>query len=57
MAFKLSLLADVFNCKFKMAKEPLGTGTLTAFDVNFPLSFGNALVAAACSASFSDNHI
>jgi len=32
----LSLVVDLCNCKFKIAKDPFGTGTLTALEVNFP---------------------
>ena len=41
IALTISFVTLVRNCKLKMAKEPFGTGTLMAFDVNFPSKAGN----------------
>ena len=35
-----------FNSKFRIAKEPLGTGTRIAFDVSFPSNAGKAFATA-----------
>src|SRR5690606_17013992 len=35
-----------FNSRFKMAREPLGTGTRIAFDVSFPARTGNTFATA-----------
>ena len=50
MCFIIALIASVVisepNLRCRMAKEPLGTGTRIALDVNFPFNAGNALATA-----------
>ena len=47
MLFKSSTVVSFLSSKLSIAKEPLGTGTLMAFEVNFPSKEGNALLTAA----------
>jgi hypothetical protein len=42
--------------QFKKPKEPLGTGTRIAFEVNFPSNEGNAF-ATAYRRRFGNHHI
>src|SRR5690606_41869639 len=47
---RTSLMASTvvlfFNSKWRMARDPLGTGTLMALEVNFPLRLGRARATA-----------
>src|SRR5690606_9208028 len=46
MVLILSLVVLFLTSKWRMAKDPLGTGTRIAFEVNFPFKEGKALATA-----------
>ena len=46
MVFIPSGVVVLLSSRFRMARDPLGTGTLMAFEVSFPESAGRALATA-----------
>lgn len=46
MAFNSSLLVSFSSSKFKIARDPFGTGTRIALEVSFPSKEGKALETA-----------
>ena len=46
MLFTAAMVVFLPTSRFKTTKDPLGTGTRIALDVNFPAKLGNAFATA-----------